>query len=165
MLSNSTQNIRKIAINFLEKSREERGLLLKEFGIARYEFLTEIPLTEANIICVMRFLQTPSQLKFPILIGVDLSGLILTDVNFIRGNLTDANLRGTSLVNADLIFANLTNADLRDADLRGSTLNETIWTGTLVDGCFFGEGIGLTASQRKDLQKRGAIFSASDDDV
>ncbi len=165
MLINPTQDIRKIAINFLEKSAQERRLLLKDFGIARYDFLTQIPLTEANIICVMRFLQTPSQLKFPVLIGVDLSGVILTDINFIRGNLTNANLRGTSLVNADLIFANFTNADLSDADLRGATLNETIWTGSLVDGCFFGEGIGLTTAQRKDLQNRGAIFCSSDDDV
>ncbi|NEQ18882.1 MAG: pentapeptide repeat-containing protein [Microcoleus sp. SIO2G3] len=127
------------------------------------EFLTKICLNEANIVCIMRFLQNPSQLKFPNLMGADFSGLILDEVNFIRGNLSGANLRGTSLVNADLIFANFSNADLRNANLTGATLNETMWLNTLVKECKFGEGIGLTKSQRQDLRLHGGRFSSLED--
>ncbi|MBR8833526.1 MAG: pentapeptide repeat-containing protein [Stigonema ocellatum SAG 48.90 = DSM 106950] len=155
-----TQNLRYAAIHFLEQSPEQRLPILQQLGIARYDFLTKMRLNEANIVCVMRFFQNPSQLKFPSLIGADLSGLVLDGVNFIRGNLSGANLQGSSLVNADLIFANFTHADLRDADLRGATLNETIWLGTSVDECEFGEGSGLTKIQRKDLELRGARFNS-----
>ena len=76
----------------------------------------------------------------------------------IRGDLSEANLRASSLINADLIFANFTKADLRAANLSGATLNETIWTGTLVEQCKLGTGIGLTPEQRRDLKQRGAMF-------
>ncbi|KAB8320989.1 pentapeptide repeat-containing protein [Tolypothrix campylonemoides VB511288] len=159
MLNTSTQYFRSSAIQFLEQSPQERLEILKQLGIARYEFLTKMCLNEANIVCIMRFLQNPSQLKFPNLMGADLSGLILDEVNFIRGNLLGANLRGSSLVNADLIFANFSNADLKNANLTGATLNETMWLNTLVEECEFGEGIGLTKSQRQDLRFRGGRFS------
>ncbi|MEH2271053.1 MAG: pentapeptide repeat-containing protein [Nostoc sp.] len=159
MLNTSTQDLRYTAIQFLEQSPPQRLQILKQLGIARYEFLTKIRLNEANIICMIRFLKYPSQLKFPNLIGADLSGLILDGVNFIRGNLSGANLQGSSLVNADLLFANFTKADLRNADLRGTTLNETIWLETLVDKCQLGVGTGLNHLQRQDLQLRGAKFS------
>ncbi|MEH1973708.1 MAG: pentapeptide repeat-containing protein [Nostoc sp.] len=159
MLNISTQDLRYTAIQFLEQSPPQRLQILKQLGIARYEFLTKIRLNEANIICMIRFLKYPSQLKFPNLIGADLSGLILDSVNFIRGNLSGANLQCSSLVNADLLFANFTKADLRNADLRGTTLNETIWLETLVDKCQLGVGTGLNHLQRQDLQLRGAKFS------
>ncbi|MBN3885797.1 MULTISPECIES: pentapeptide repeat-containing protein [unclassified Nostoc] len=159
MLNISTQDLRYTAIHFLEQSPPQRLQILKQLGIARYEFLTKIRLNEANIICMIRFLKYPSQLKFPNLIGADLSGLILDGVNFIRGNLSGANLQCSSLVNADLLFANFTKADLRNADLRGTTLNETIWLETLVDKCQLGVGTGLNHLQRQDLQLRGAKFS------
>ncbi|MEH2153856.1 pentapeptide repeat-containing protein [Nostoc sp.] len=159
MLNISTQDLRYTAIQFLEQSPPQRLQILKQLGIARYEFLTKIRLNEANIICMIRFLKYPSQLKFPNLIGADLSGLILDGVNFIRGNLSGANLQGSSLVNADLLFANFTKADLRNADLRGTTLNETIWLETLVDKCQLGVGTGLNHLQRQELQLRGAKFS------
>ena len=98
------------------------------------------------------------------MVGADLSGLILDEVNFIRGNLSDANLQGTSLVNADLLFANFTKVNLRNADLRGATLNETIWFDALVDECQFSVNTGLTTLQCKDLQLRGAKFNSSEDD-
>jgi len=60
--------------------------------------------------------------------------------------------------------ANFTGADLRDADLRGATLNETVWTAALVEGCNFGSGIGLTQKQRTDLKVGGAIFDFSKDE-
>ncbi|MDZ8066440.1 MAG: pentapeptide repeat-containing protein [Nostoc sp. DedQUE08] len=160
MLNISTQDLRYTAIQFLEQSPSQRLQILKQLGIARYEFLTKIQLNEANIICIMRFFKYPSQLKFPNLMGADLSGLILDGVNFIRGNLSEANLQGSSLVNADLLFVNFTKADLRNADLRGATLNETIWLETLVDKCQFGVGIGLNHLQRQDLELRKAIFNS-----
>ncbi|MEH2167172.1 MAG: pentapeptide repeat-containing protein [Nostoc sp.] len=159
MLNMPTQDLRHTAIQFLEQSPSQRLQTLKQLGIARYDFLTKIQLNEANIICVMRFFKYPSQLKFPNLIGADLSGLILDGVNFIRGNLSEANLQGSSLVNADLLFVNFTKADLRNANLRGATLNETIWLETLVDNCQLGVGIGLNHLQRQDLELRKAIFN------
>ncbi|MEH2336696.1 pentapeptide repeat-containing protein [Nostoc sp.] len=160
MLNLPIQDLRYTAIQFLEQSPPQRLQILNELGIARYEFLTKIRLNEANIICIMRFFKFPSQLKFPNLIGADLSSLILDGVNFIRGNLSGANLQGSSLVNADLLFANFTKADLRNANLRGATLNETIWLETLVDKCQLGVGTGLTQLQHQDLQLRGAIFNS-----
>lgn len=145
---------------FLEQNPQQRLLILKQIGIARYaDFLTQMPLSETNITCVMRFLENPSRVKFPNLMGADLSCLILNGVNFIRGNLAGASLKGSSLVDADLIFANFTGADLRDAALLGATLNETIWSGALVDKCHFGIGMGLTDEQRQYLKVRGAKFN------
>lgn len=159
MLNLSPQNLRHNAIQFLEQNPEQRLQTLSLLGIGRYTFLTKIKLNEANIVCVMRFLQNPRQLKFPNLVGADLSNLILDEVNFIRGNLSGTNLQRSSLVNADLLFANFTKADLRNANLTGATLNETIWTEALVEGCQFATGIGLTQLQRQDLQLRGAKFT------
>jgi uncharacterized protein YjbI with pentapeptide repeats len=158
MYNTKIETLRYNAIDFLEKSPQQRLQALKQLGIGRYDFLTKMHLNDANIACVMRFIENPKNLKFPILIEADLSNLVLDEVNFIRGNLTGANFQGSSLVNADLIFANFTKADLRNADLTGATLNETVWLNALVDECQFGEGIGLTKLQRKDLQLRGAKF-------
>lgn len=155
-----TQDLYCICIEFLKQRPQQRLLVLKQIGLARYaDFLTQMPLTETNVACVMRFFRNPSQVKFPNLKGAELSDLILDGVNFIRGNLSGANLRGSSLVNADLIFADFTEADLRNADLQGATLNETIWLGAMVSQCNFGTGIGLTNEQRSDLKVRGAKFN------
>lgn len=160
MQNSSTQNLYCTCTEFLKQSPQQRLLLLKQLGIARYaDFLTQMSLTEVNVACIVRFFRNPSRAKFPKLERAELSGLILDGVNFIRGNLTGANLRGSSLVNADLIFADFTAADLRNADLQGATLNETIWSDTLVDQCNFGTGIGLTHKQRRDLKVRGAVFN------
>ena len=159
MLS-QTRNLYCTCTEFLEQDPQQRILTLKQLGLARYaDFLTKMPLSEANVACVMRFFANPSRVKFPNLRGAELSGLVLDGVNFIRGDLSGANLRGSSLVNADLIFADFTKADLRDADLRGATLNETIWSSSLVNQCHFGTGIGLTNEQRRDLNNRGAKFN------
>lgn len=159
MLNYPNSDLRDKSIHFLEQTPQQRQSYLRELGISRYaEILNQIPLNEANIICVMRFLANPSRLKFPNLVGADLSGLVLNGVNLIRGNLSEASLRCSSLIDADLLFANLTNADLTGADLTGATLNETIWLGSVVDRCRFGTGIGLSQEQRRDLQLRGAIF-------
>ncbi len=164
MLNIPIQELRYTAIEFLEQTPLKRLQTLQVLGIARYKFLTQMRLTEANITCIMRFFQKPNQLKFPNLVGADLSGLILDEVNFIRGNLSAANLQKSSLVNADLLFVNFTKADLRNANLNGATLNETIWLDALVYGCEFGFGIGFTELQRKDLQTRGGRFNSSVDD-
>lgn len=150
MLNSSTQDLYLICTQFLEQNHQQRLLLLKQLGLGRY-----------NVACVMRFFSHPSLVKFPNLKGADLSGLVLDDVNLIRGNLTQANLQGSSLVNADLIFADFTGADLRAASLRGATLNETIWSGTSVELCHLGLGIGLTQEQRTDLKLRGARFDCN----
>ena len=157
MLNSPPQTLLVTCTQFLEQNAQQRLLTLNKLGLARYDFLTQIPLTEANIACVMRFFSNPNQVKFPNLQGADLSGLVLDGVNFIRGNLTGANLRGSRLLEADLIFANFTGADLRAADLRGATLNETEWSAALVAGCNLGTGIGLTKQQHTDLNVRGAI--------
>ncbi len=160
MLNSRSQNLDYTCTQFLTQSPQQRLLVLKQLGLARYaDFLTQMPLTETNVACVMRFFTNPSRVKFPNLKRAELSSLILDGVNFIRGNLSGANLRGSSLVNADLIFADFTGADLRNADLQGATLNETIWLNTLVDQCNFGLGIGLTHEQRRDLKVRGAKFN------
>ncbi len=164
MLNSSIPDLRYTAIDFLKQSPLKRLQILQTLGIARYDFLTQMRSTEANIICIMRFLQNPNQLKFPNLVEADLSGLILDEVNLIRGNLSEANLQKSSLINADLLFVNFTRADLRNANLRGATLNETIWLDTLLAECQLGFGIGLTELQRKDLQRRGARFNSSLDD-
>jgi uncharacterized protein YjbI with pentapeptide repeats len=164
MLNLSTQDLRNSAIQFLEQTPVQRLQILQQVGIARYNFLTQMRLNEANINCIIRFLNNPSQLKFPNLSGADLSGLNLDTVNLIRGNLSDANLQGSRLVNADLLFANFTRTDLRNANLSGATLNQTIWLDALVDECQLGIGTGLSHQQRKDLQLRGARFSTSADD-
>ncbi|MBH8561562.1 pentapeptide repeat-containing protein, partial [Nostoc sp. CENA67] len=106
MINSSTENLRYTAIQFLEQNPVERLQILQSLGMGRYEFLNKMCLNEANITCIIRFFQNPSQLKFPNLVGADLSGLILDEGNFIRGNLSDANLQRTSLLNADLLFAN-----------------------------------------------------------
>jgi hypothetical protein len=158
-------DIYQITVNFLQQEPSQRLEILQQYGIARYTFLTKISNTPGNITCVMRYFQNPQSLKFPNLVEADLSGLILDEANFIRGNLTKANLENTSLVNADLIFVNFTNANLKNANLSGATLNQTIWQGTIVEGCKFLKTIGLTIIQRKDLQNRGAIFDDLADDT
>jgi uncharacterized protein YjbI with pentapeptide repeats len=159
MLNSLYYNYHYNASQFLKQTPEKRLQILKQLGIARYDFLAKMCFNEANIACVNRFLQNPNQLKFPNLTGSDLSRLDLNNSNFIRGNFTSANLSGSSLVNADLMFANFTRADLRNANLSGATLNETIWLDTLVDGCEFGEGIGLSKEQYQNLKSRGAQFN------
>jgi uncharacterized protein YjbI with pentapeptide repeats len=157
-----TQNLYQISTDFLEKPPHKRLLVLKEMGLARYAtFLTIMPLTAANISCIMRFLGDPPKVKFPNLQGAELSGLVLDGVNFIRGDLSGVNLSNSSLVEADLIFANFTNANLNNANLQGATLNETIWNSALVKNCNFGAGIGITNKQYQELVTRGAMFTSN----
>jgi uncharacterized protein YjbI with pentapeptide repeats len=154
-----TTDLEQTSIHFLEQSPKARLAILRGLGLARYApVLTQMPFTKANLACVMRFFQNPNRVKFPDLRAVELAGLVLDGVNFIRGDLSGANLRGCRLHKADLVFARLVKTDLRDADLRGATLNETLWSETLVEGCQMGRGIGLTEQQKQELRARGALL-------
>ena len=155
------QNLYQTSTSFLEQTPQKRLLILKEIGLGRYaEFLTIIPLTQANITCIMRFFSNPKKVKFPNLQGAELSGLVLDGVNFIRGDLSGANLSNSSLIDADLLFANFTQANLSNANLRGATLNETLWLGAVVKNCNFGSGIGVINQQRQELISCGAKFNS-----
>jgi Pentapeptide repeats (8 copies) len=154
-----TIELEQSSIHFLEQSSPVRFAVLREQGLARYApILGQMPLTKANIACVMRFFQYPNRVKFPDLRDAELAGLSLDGVNFIRADLSGANLRGCRLQKVDLVFVRLVKTDLRDADLRGATLNETLWSGTLVKGCQMGQGIGLTKRQKQELQAGGALL-------
>lgn len=91
-------------IDFLQSPPQQRQQILLQLGIARYDFLLKLRLNSANIPCVTHFLNYPQQVKFPVLVGADLSNLNLDGVNLIRGNLTGANLQKSSLINADLLL-------------------------------------------------------------
>jgi uncharacterized protein YjbI with pentapeptide repeats len=158
MLNNVTKSTHQAAAEFLKLDAQQRLHTLKQYGIARYTFLLKMHLNEANIACVARYLENPSGLKFPNLVGANLSGLNLDGVNLIRGNLSGANLSNASLVKADLIFVNFTGANLRNANLSGATLNETAWQNALVSGCVLNDVIGLTQTQRQYLLSLGAYI-------
>ncbi|NER84477.1 MAG: pentapeptide repeat-containing protein [Leptolyngbya sp. SIO1D8] len=58
----------------------------------------------------------------------------------------------------DLRNVDLSGANLRGIDLRGVNLEGTDLTNADVIGTIFGENPGLTTSDKRDLQRRGAIF-------
>lgn len=145
-------------IAFLAANPDDRRQWLNAIGLGRYApLLAHLTSSPCNQTCVARFLCTPDRVKFPDLRSADLATLDLTGVNLIRGQLNHANLRGTILQHADLIFANFSHADLTNADLRGATLNQTIWTATIVQGCDVRGAKGLTTSQRQVLAASHAI--------
>jgi Pentapeptide repeats (8 copies) len=147
------------AQEFLNSSIDGRMRWLEEVGLLRYaKLLTQMEPSEGNIACVERFLSYPSHMKFPLLMGVDLTGLKLDGVNFIRANLTSASLTRCCLRDADLMFGNFSRANLSAADLRGATLNETLWTDAIVSGCDLRGASGLTPLQVRDLRARGGIL-------
>jgi uncharacterized protein YjbI with pentapeptide repeats len=155
----TTTSHRQAAQKFLKSSIDRRMRWLQEIGLLRYaKLLTQIEPSAGNIACVERFLSYPSQMKFPVLMGADLTDLDLDGVNFIRANLRDANLTRCCLRDADLIFGDFSRANLRDVNLRGATLNETVWTDAIVSGCDFSGAIGLTVFQIRELRSRGGIF-------
>ncbi len=147
------------AEQFLNADRDRRSQILDLLGLSRYgDILLPMQVSDANIICVERFLSAPDRVKFPQLQGADLSHLALNNINLIRADLSGTNLRESSLQAADLLFAKAIAADFRGADLRGATLSRTVWTGALVENCHFGDGSGLTNRQMEELRGRGARF-------
>ena len=147
------------AEQFLNAERDRRRQVLDLLGLSRYgDILLPMQASATNVICVERFLRTPDRVKFPQLQGADLSGLKLDDVNLIRADLTGTSLRESRLRNANLLFATAIATDLRGANLNGATLSRMVWTGALVEDCYFGDGNGLTDKQMEELRGRGALF-------
>jgi uncharacterized protein YjbI with pentapeptide repeats len=121
-----------------------RGAFLSGVNLSG-AFLIEANLIEAN------------------LSGADLSraNLIeanLREANLIEANLIEANLFGANLIEADLIRAILSRADLIRADLFGANLSETDLSRANVNNAIFTDSIGLSDSDRANLERRGAIF-------
>lgn len=122
------------------------------------------------------------------LTAVNLSGLILSNANFVATNLrgadltdTDlsesnlryiklngadlsgaylegANLQNASLQNASLALANLIGADLSNANLTNTNLQNTSLGKTNVTGAIFSNNLGLDEDKKQELIKEGAIF-------
>ena len=64
-----------------------------------------------------------------VLDGANLSGMILTGIDFANVSLRGAAMHATSLMNADLRGADLTGANLSEADLIGANLEGAILSG------------------------------------
>lgn len=79
---------------------------------------------------------------------IDLSGLILDEMNFSYADLRDANLRESSLINANLTGANLQSADLSDTKLK----NANFTTANLKNASLFGATIEKTTFSYADLR-------------
>ena len=75
--------------------------------------------------------------------GINLKGANLEYLSFRGADLSGADLAHTNLAGADLTDANLANANLTDAE---------------VTNAIFGNNLGLTAANKDDLRRRGAIF-------
>lgn len=97
--------------------------------------------------------------------NLNLANLSHTDLS--KANLSNAWLRNADLSHANLSDANLSNADLSDADLshanlRGATnLRGANLAGANVEDAQFERDTGLTKSQERDLERRGAKFGDS----
>ena len=71
----------------------------------------------------------------------------------VRHIVSNGNHQKTDFTGANLSGANLSEVDFGDAILDYATLNDAIVANTL-----FGQGVGLTEEQKRDLQRRGAVF-------
>ena len=98
--------------------------------------------------------------------GADLSDADLSNAILISADLTNADLSGADLSTADLrsvrLFLDLLDSLLRDRrDLLASKTNlqGTDLTDTIVEGCQFGDGVGLSAIEKEHLKRRGGIFN------
>ena len=103
-------------------------------------------------------------------------------------DLSDADLSNAILISADLTNADLSGADLSTADLRSfrsfldirdrlnrlnrldrldrlncldhnANLEGADLTDAIVEGCQFGDGVGLSAIEKEHLKRRGGIFN------
>lgn len=103
------------------------------------------------------------------LIGVDLSGKVLTDASFTKANLRNSNLsntdsrgvsffganldstnfEGANLQDATLDTARFTNANLTNAVLEGAFAFNTKFEGSIIDGADFTDVL-----LREDMQKK-----------
>ena len=89
--------------------------------------------------------------------GADLSDVDLSNAILINADLTNADLSGSDLSKADLrALRDL--LDILDILDRSTNLEGADFTDTIVEGCLFGEGVGLSAIQKEFLKRRGGIF-------
>jgi uncharacterized protein YjbI with pentapeptide repeats len=133
--------------------------------------LTGASLSEAVLIRaeLSEAILSKAELNEAVLIGARLIGANLTGANLYRANLTGARLVRANLTGARLIRANLSEANLSEANLTGVNLSEANLyradlskanlTGAIVENCNFGEGLGLSASEKSELKRKGAIFN------
>ena len=92
-------------------------------------YLRGVTLARANLVGVLFGFGAETELQ-----GADLTGALLTGVDFGRAQLQGATLKGASLRRADLRMANLQGADLDQADLRGANLDRAQLQGASLRG-------------------------------
>ena len=92
-------------------------------------YLRGVTLARANLVGVLFGFGAETELQ-----GADLTGALLTGVDFGRAQLQGATLTGASLRRADLRMANLQGADLDQADLRGANLDRAQLQGASLHG-------------------------------
>ena len=90
--------------------------------------------------------------------AIDIAIDIAIDLNFARARAIDIAYASTRASTIDLKHADLRGANLRDIDLRGADLRDADLIDADVAGTIFGDNLGLTVSEKKNLQQRGAVF-------
>jgi uncharacterized protein YjbI with pentapeptide repeats len=85
--------------------------------------------------------------------SADLSSANLSGAILSLADLSRADLSGATLIYANLSGANLSGANLSDANLSGANLSSAN-----VENARFGQGRGLSMTEKLDLSYRGAIF-------
>jgi uncharacterized protein YjbI with pentapeptide repeats len=93
--------------------------------------------------------------------GANLSNAFLYRANLSEADLREANLHGANLSNAFLYRANLNEAVLSEANLSEANLSEANLSGAYLIRSRFRNNLGLSESNKADMQKRGAIFEDS----
>lgn len=83
--------------------------------------------------------------------------------NLIR-DIREKRIENRQLAGMNLNGATLREADLSEADLNRANLWEADLSGANVANCRFGEGIGLSDTEKSALKARGAIFSDAQGD-
>jgi len=95
--------------------------------------------------------------------NANLSGADLSFASLRGANLSGANLSGANLSGADLPHANLHGTDLRGANLYRANLQHANLHRAKVQNAYFGQGVGLSRTERHALAQQGAIFNYGND--
>jgi uncharacterized protein YjbI with pentapeptide repeats len=90
--------------------------------------------------------------------GANLRDVILIGIDLINADLSNADLRDADLTGANLRSVKLRNADLSGANLRSANLVRADFSNTKVNSTQFAYSTGISASLKRDLINRGAIF-------